>query len=69
MTTLKELKAKLLEALRLDIYLKKSFDSADEYEQGREDAHRNTLVWMGYDKRKLMTVKHIDELIKEATDE
>ena len=62
--TLKAVKAKLLEELRLDIYLKNSFGSNNHYEQGREDTTRNHLVLLGYDKNKLMTVKDIDELIK-----
>ena len=62
--TLESLKAKLLEELRLDIYLAISFGSNNQYEQGRQDTTRNHLVLMGYDKNKLMTVKDIDELIK-----
>lgn len=62
--TLETLKAKLLEELRLSIYLKKSFEKPTAYELGREDTERNHLVLLGYDKTKLMTVEDIDELIK-----
>lgn len=62
--TLESLKARLLEELRLDIYLAMSFGSNNHYEQGREDMTRNVLVLLGYDKAKLGTVKDIDELIK-----
>ena len=58
--TLKTLKTELLEELRLDVYLKKSWGSNTHYEQGREDTTRNHLVLLGYDKDKLMTVKDID---------
>ena len=61
--TLKSLKAKLLEELRLDIYLKNSFGSNNHYEQGRQDTTRNHLVLLGYDKDKLRTVKDIDKLL------
>lgn len=61
--TLKVVKAKLLEELRLDIYLKNSFGSNNQYELGREDTTRNHLVLLGCDKSKLMTVKDIDELM------
>jgi len=66
--TLKVVKAKLLEELRLDIYLKESFKkdsfgSNSQYELGREDTTRNHLVLLGYDKDKLMTVEDIDELL------
>lgn len=61
--TLKAIKAKLLEELRLDIYLANSFGRNNRYEQGREDATRNHLVILGYDKDKLMTVEDIDELL------
>ena len=63
MTTLKAVKAKLLEELRLDIYLAKSFGSNDHYEQGRQDTTRNHLVLLGCDKSKLITVEGVDELI------
>ena len=63
MLKLKEIKAKLLEELRLDIYLKNSFGSNNHYEQGRLDTTRNHLVLLGYDKAKLMTVKDIDVLM------
>jgi len=62
--TLKALKAKLLEELRLDIYLKSSFEKPTVYELGREDATRNHLVLLGYNKDKLMTVENIDKLMK-----
>ena len=62
--TLESLKAKLLEELRLDIYLKNSFGSNNHYEQGRQDTTRNHLVLLGYDKSKLMTVEDIDELMR-----
>ena len=62
--TLKSLKAKLLEELRLDIYLAMSFGSNNHYEQGRQDTTRNHLVLLGCDKSKLMTVKDVDELIR-----
>ena len=62
--TLESLKAKLLEELRLDIYLAMSFGSNNHYEQGREDTTRNHLVLLGCDKAKLRTVKDIDELIR-----
>ena len=61
--TLKAVKARLLEELRLDIYLRNSFGSNNHYEQGREDTTRNCLVLLGYDKNKLMTVKDIDVLL------
>ena len=64
MLKLKEIKAKLLEELRLDIYLVMSFGNNNHYEQGRQDTTRNHLVLLGYDKNRLMTVKDIDELIK-----
>ncbi|MCK4328293.1 hypothetical protein KAX02_00465 [candidate division WOR-3 bacterium] len=66
---LKAVKAKLLEELRLDIYLKNSFGGNNHYEQGREDTTRNHLVLLGYEKDKLMTVKGVDGLIKEAGQE
>lgn len=62
--TLKALKAILLEELRLDIYLAKSFNGNNQYEQGRQDTTRNHLVLLGYDKKKLMTVEDIDVLVK-----
>jgi len=61
--TIKVLKAKLLEELRLDIYLANSFGRNNHYEQGREDTTRNHLVLLGYDKDKLRTVKDIDVLM------
>jgi len=61
--TLKALRAELLQDLRLDIYLKHSFGSNNQYEQGREDTTRHHLVLLGYDKDKLMTVEDIDELM------
>lgn len=61
--TLKSLKARLLEELRLDVYLMNSFGSNNHYEQGREDTTRNHLVLLGYDKSKLMTVEDINELL------
>lgn len=61
--TLKAVKAKLLEELRLDVYLANSFGSNNHYEQGRQDTTRNHLVLLGYDKDKLMTVEDIDELM------
>ena len=61
--TLESLKARLLEELRLDIYLAISFGSNNHYEQGRQDTTRNHLVLLGYDKDKLRTVKDIDELL------
>ena len=67
--TLQAVKAKLLEELRLDIYLAKSFGGNNHYEQGREDTTRNHLVLLGYEKDKLMTVKGVDGLIKEAGQE
>ena len=62
--TLKAVKAKLLEELRLDIYLKNSFGSNNHYEQGRLDTTRNHLVLLGYDKDKLMMVEGIDVLME-----
>lgn len=62
--TLKGFRNKLLEELRLDIYLAKSFKGNSQYEQGRKDTTRNHLVLLGYDKAKLMTVEDIDELMK-----
>ena len=61
--TLKAVKAKLLEELRLDIYLANSFGSNNHYEQGRQDTTRNHLVLLGCDKAKLMKVKDIDKLL------
>ena len=63
--TLESLKARLLEELRLDIYLTSTNRSYNyHYEQGRQDTTRNHLVLLGYDKTKLMTVKDIDELMR-----
>lgn len=61
--TLKALKVKLLEELRLSIYLKESFEKPTAYELGREDTTRNHLVLLGYDKDKLRSVRDIDELL------
>lgn len=61
--TLKALKAELLQELRLDVYLKNSFENPTAYELGREDTTRNHLVLLGYDKDKLMTVEDIDKLM------
>ena len=63
--TLESLKARLLEELRLDIYLTNSFGSNNHYEQGRQDTTRNHLVLLGYDKNMLMEVKDIDGLLLE----
>ncbi len=61
--TMKALKAKLLEELRLTVYLKNSFEKPTAYELGREDNTRHVLVLLGFDKDKLMTVKDIDVLL------
>lgn len=60
---MKALKTKLLEEFRLTIYLKNSFGKPTAYELGREDATRNHLVLLGFEKDKLMEVKDIDELL------
>ena len=61
--TLKAVKAKLLEELRLDIYLKNGFEKFSAYAMGREDTTRNHLVLLGYDKDELATVEDIDVLL------
>lgn len=59
MITTKDLEKKLLEELRLDVYL----DDKSQYAYGREDATRHVLVLLGYEKDKLITVKDIDKLL------
>jgi hypothetical protein len=62
--TINEIKAKLLEELRLSIYLRKSFEKPTAYELGREDNTRHVLNLLGYERSKLGEVKDIDELMK-----
>ena len=61
--TMKALKAKLLEELRLIIYLKNSFEKPTAYELGKEDNTRRVLVMLGFDEAKLGTVESIDKLL------